>query len=237
VWETTLDGRKLTFHLSGINNQNFLMTDEETGSWWQQVSGKAILGPLKGRRLKRIRNDDVTYALWRREHPEGRILRPDPAFAGDYAPADWESEIAKLPVVTSAGPREPLPPRATILGLAVGEEARAYPRERVLKEGPINDRLGDRAILLAAAEDGKSIRAFGREVKRRNLEFFAAAGDGPWRLIDSGTGSRWDFSGLAVEGPLAGERLAPIQLLTDYWFDWKTYHPGTGVYAAGLPSR
>ena len=37
----------LTFHLVGINNQNFVMQDQETGTWWQQVSGEAILGPLK----------------------------------------------------------------------------------------------------------------------------------------------------------------------------------------------
>ena len=55
MWETTIDGRTLHFHLAGINNQNFIMRDEETGSWWQQVSGEAMLGPLKGRRLKPVR--------------------------------------------------------------------------------------------------------------------------------------------------------------------------------------
>jgi hypothetical protein len=40
-------GRRLTFHLAGINNQNFLMRDEETGSYCQKISGSAISGPLK----------------------------------------------------------------------------------------------------------------------------------------------------------------------------------------------
>ena len=31
-------GRRLTLHLAGINNQNFLMRDEETGTYWQQIS-------------------------------------------------------------------------------------------------------------------------------------------------------------------------------------------------------
>ena len=48
MWETTIDGRTLHFHLAGINNQNFIMRDEETGSWWQQVTGEAILGPAEG---------------------------------------------------------------------------------------------------------------------------------------------------------------------------------------------
>ena len=41
----------LHFYLAGINNQNFLMRDKETGTWWQQITGKAIYGPLKGASL------------------------------------------------------------------------------------------------------------------------------------------------------------------------------------------
>jgi hypothetical protein len=56
VWSSAIDGRVLTFRLVGINNQNFVMQDDQTGSWWQQVSGEAILGPLKGRRLTLVRS-------------------------------------------------------------------------------------------------------------------------------------------------------------------------------------
>ena len=46
-----MNGRVLHFYLAGINNQNFLMRDKETGTWWQQITGKAIYGPLKGASL------------------------------------------------------------------------------------------------------------------------------------------------------------------------------------------
>jgi len=42
VWSGEIDGLRLTFHLAGINNQNFLMRDEETGTYWQQISGYGI---------------------------------------------------------------------------------------------------------------------------------------------------------------------------------------------------
>jgi hypothetical protein len=32
VWTRQVDGITLTFRLAGINNQNFIMRDEETGS-------------------------------------------------------------------------------------------------------------------------------------------------------------------------------------------------------------
>jgi len=73
VWEATVDGRQLHFQLAGINNQNFIMRDEETGSWWQQVTGEAILGPLKGQRLTPVFHDELTFATWKRENLKGEF--------------------------------------------------------------------------------------------------------------------------------------------------------------------
>ena len=43
MWKAVAGGRALRFRLIGINNQNFVMEDEETGSWWQQITGAAWL--------------------------------------------------------------------------------------------------------------------------------------------------------------------------------------------------
>ena len=78
------------------------MRDEETGSWWQQVTGEAIQGPLKGQRLLPVFHDELTFGLWKREKPEGRVLRPNEqtAQAGKYVPANWEERMVKVPVAT-----------------------------------------------------------------------------------------------------------------------------------------
>ena len=102
MWETTVDGRVLHFHLAGINNQNFIMRDEETGTWWQQVTGKAIHGPLKGHQLKEVFHDEISFAIWKHEKPQGRVLRPNEQIAaGDkYETADWEKTVGRMRVVT-----------------------------------------------------------------------------------------------------------------------------------------
>jgi len=93
-----LDGQRLTFRLSGINNQNFVMRDEQTGTWWQQVSGLAIQGPLKGKRLTLIPHDELMFATWKTEEPGGRVLKTDPKIVKeeDYEPADWEKMARRL---------------------------------------------------------------------------------------------------------------------------------------------
>jgi len=233
VWEAAVDGRTLHFHLAGINNQNFIMRDEETGSWWQQVSGEAILGPLKGKRLTPVAQDEISFALWKREQPNGRVLRPDPRVeaAHRYAPADWEAGIAKLPVATRIGDKR-LDLRELIVGITVNGRAKAYRMSDVKQQTPIIDTVGGLPIVIVAAADGNSVRAFSRVVDGKPVDLFAKPGSND--LVDSATGSEWDFSGRAIRGPLAGHQLTQIPMLRDYWFDWRAYHPDTTIFRAGL---
>lgn len=233
MWRAEIEGRKLRFHLTGINNQNFLMQDEQTGSWWQQVTGEAIFGPLKGRRLDLVFHDEVTFGVWRREHPDTRVLRPDDSAPWHEFSKDWEVDTAKLPVVTPARPGSPLPPRELVAGVRVGEIARAYPWAVLKRHSPVLDTLAGKPIVLLVGEDGRSVRAFERVIDGRELQLFARP-DSPASLVDAETGSAWNFQGEAVSGPLAGKKMAPVYVLLDYWFDWQAYHPATSVYRGGL---
>jgi len=234
VWESSVDGRVLHFRLWGINNQNFIMRDEETGSWWQQVSGECIFGELKGRKLKLFDHDELTYATWQREGAGGRVLRPDPKHlaANHYESADWEQQMQRVPVATTlADPNEKLPARTLVVGVEAGGKSKAYPVDALAGQNPVLDRVGDAPVLVLLAEDGKSVRVFDRQLDGRTLEFFQRPDSR--ELIDAETGSVWDFTGTATSGALAGKRLARFQPVKDYWFDWRKYHPDTGVYLLG----
>lgn len=233
MWESEVDGKKLTFHLAGINNQNFIMRDEETGTWWQQVSGEAIHGPLKGKTLTPVYNDELTFALWKQENRQGRVLKPDDRVKQKYEPADWEQRYAKLRVVTPVEPNDKLPPRTLVAGLALDGRAVAYPLPALEKQRLILDNIGVAPVFIALGDDNKSVRAFERTVDGRPLEFFVKADAKPIQFTDAETATTWDFTGKAVSGPLAGKQLKKIMALKDYWFDWKIYHPDTKVYTLG----
>ena len=233
MWETTVDGRVLHFHLAGINNQNFIMKDEETGSWWQQVTGEAIFGPLKGKHLKSVFLDELTFATWKREEPQGRVLRPDVRITanGKYAPPDWEDRMLRVPVATQRS-ASALDKRELVVGITVNDASSAYPVTALQKQNPIIDKLGGIPLVIVMGEDGKSIRAFERKVEGQEREFFLKPNSSPLRLIDD-KGTEWDFTGTALNGMLAGKQLTRIAVLKDYWFDWKTYNPKTVVYTLG----
>ena len=238
MWETTVDGRVLHFHLAGINNQNFIMRDEETGSWWQQVSGKAIHGPLKGHQLKGVFHDEISFVIWKQEQPQGRVLKPDEriAAAGNkYVPADWEKVVGRMRVVAGTDSVQRLEPRTLVVGITTAGKSVAYPLSALQKQSPIIDMVGSVPILLVLGEDNRSVRAFERTVDGRKLEFFQATQRGPAGLqfIDIESASFWNFEGKAIAGPLAGRQLKKLFVLEDYWFDWHLYHPDTAIYNIG----
>ena len=204
------------------------MRDEETGSWWQQISGEAIQGKLKGQKLENVAMDEVSFGVFRKENPNGRVLRPD---NDKVESADWESEVAKMPVKIDGKLDNALEPRTLVVGVEIGGKTKAYPFSALEKQSPILDSVGGKGIVIFLAEDKKSVRAFERNLDGKVLEFLQKPDTK--EIVDAETGSVWDFSGKAISGELSGKQLVKITILKDYWFDWKTYHPDTQLYALG----
>ena len=252
MWRRETNGLVLTFHLAGINNQNFLMRDDQTGSYWQQITGAAILGPLKGRRLTLVPSDELSFALWSDEEPGGTVLKDVAKYASDYAPKDWEKEMQKEPTVLSfADPARGLKPRSLMLGIQAFGASRAFLYDEVVREKLVLDNVGTQPVLLLVGPDQRSVRAFCDHIPGTPgaPEFYRTLDNKPsqpgkaaWAawlrqaamaplMMDEATQSQWNFEGCAVSGKAKGVCLKEVQVLKDYWFDWRNYHPHTTVYA------
>jgi hypothetical protein len=238
----------LTFHLAGINNQNFLMRDDQTGSYWQQITGEAVSGPLRGRRLTLVASDELSFGLWAAEEPGGTVLKSVPKYASDYEKKDWEVKMKKERTVLSfADPARGLEPRTLLLGIQALGASRAFPYDAVIQEKLVLDRVGAEPVLLVVGPDGESVRVFrdripgidGHPSFYRMLDdkqshphdagWLKQASAAPL-LMDEATGSEWNFQGCAVSGKASGLCLESVAAVKDYWFDWRNYNPKTTVY-------
>jgi hypothetical protein len=174
VWTRTVNGRVLHFYLAGINNQNFLMRDKETGTWWQQITGKAISGPLQGASLELVLSDELTFGEWKSEVSDApvvaEVLKEVPKYAKEYD-SNWEPGVAKLPVVISF-PGTELKSRDVVVGLEIDGPGRAYPWDALVKESPVVDRVHGTPLLVAVGPDGKSFRVFISRIDGKDAEFF-----------------------------------------------------------------
>jgi Protein of unknown function (DUF3179) len=229
VWSRVIDDKILHFRLAGINNGNALLRDEETGSIWQQSTGEAIFGPFKGRQLEMVPSDELTFALWRKEQPEGQVLKPDAPYVAEYDPKDWERHVAATRTVVDTS-KSGIGPHQLMIGVTVAGQSKAYPIESILAAKLIQDRVEGFPVLVVVGPDGASIRAFEASMASNNLNLTFAGAEGETVMRDAQTGSGWNFQGCAVDGKLAGQCLKKIDAHKDYWFDWMNHHPESGVY-------
>jgi hypothetical protein len=243
VWRRDVNGRVLTFRLGGIDNQNALLRDEETGSFWQQSTGIALSGPLAGTQLQLVPADELTFAAWRKESPRGTIMAPVARYESEYETRDWDQRIGRYPTVVDTS-KTGIAPRELMLGVVVGRASRAYPLQRVLEQHLVSDSVGGQPVVLVVGPDGKSVRCFSQAMPRLAIvpvfyrkpdpapqEAASAASGSAALFVESATGSEWDFRGCAVSGPSTGVCLKPIPLTKSFWFNWHLDHPRTTVYA------
>jgi len=53
-----------------------LYYDRETETFWEQMTGKAVVGPQTGKRLEWIPSVVTTWKKWREAHPATTVLKP-----------------------------------------------------------------------------------------------------------------------------------------------------------------
>ena len=226
VWSRTLNGRTLHFRLAGINNGNALLRDEETGSIWQQSTGESIFGTFRGRHLELVSSNELSFAAWRAENPNGQVLRPDPSTADLYDSADWEQHVARTHVVVDTS-ASGIDPHELMFALDLNNHPRVYPIRTLLSAGLIQDKIAGDGILLVLGADNASIRAF----DPGPLTFVRNPTSGDTALMtDSDSGSVWNFSGCAVSGKFTGHCLPVLDGHKTFWFDWLNHHRDTTVY-------
>jgi hypothetical protein len=75
VFDRRVDGQVLDFGTTGkLRNSDLVMYDRQTESWWQQFSGKAIVGKMTGKTLKMLPSRQESFARFRARAPNGKVL-------------------------------------------------------------------------------------------------------------------------------------------------------------------
>lgn len=65
IFDRSVDGKLLTFH-----DQDGQLTDHETGTRWDRVTGVALAGPLQSQRLSLLPGTVSLYEAWTLFHPD-----------------------------------------------------------------------------------------------------------------------------------------------------------------------
>jgi hypothetical protein len=215
---------------------NEVQKDFQTGSSWQQATGEAIDGPLKGTRLKLYPVVRTTWAEWRKRYPSTMVLKPLPGYV-DRMPSIGQRIKDATRVATATAPKgaltldDRLPARETVAGLEIGGDTIAFPFSELRIARVVNERVGGQPVLIVHQPASDTTTAFDARAKGKVLRF-QAANDEASSLIDLDTRSTWNAYGLCLDGPLKGTQLKQVILVPQFWFAWSQFRPRTRIFSA-----
>jgi hypothetical protein len=205
------------------------MYDRETDSLWSQFLGEAVDGPKLGTKLEFVPSRIVTWGAWKEEHPDTLFLdtggpgRPHDFYDDYYLDPDMVGTSGETNIDNRLGTKE------IVLGVVVGEEARAYSFGDLIRTRVINDVLGGSDVVAVHDQRSNLVAVFDRTVAGRELTF--AQADEPLRMIDAETKSVWNkLDGRAISGPMVAEQLAMLPSFELFWFAWTDFYPDTSIY-------
>lgn len=240
-----VDGQTTTFGTTGrLRYSNLIMYDRLTETWWQQASGKAIVGKMTGSQLEFLPASIISWEQFKQSHPDASVLSRETGYSRNYGVNPYVGyDNINRPPFLYFGPSTPdqLAPTARVLTVDLNGEAVAYPYDVMAEVNVVNDTVGGQDIVVlwqpgvasaldtnrtATGRDVGTVVIFSRELNGETLDFVFEGG----QIQDQNTGSVWNVLGEAVSGKLAGERLVPVVAINHFWFSWAAFKPETRVY-------
>ena len=240
TFDRRVNGEVFTFGTSGnLRNSDLIMWDRQTQSWWQQITGEAIVGELTGTKLKFMSSPIVSWASFEEAFPEGQVLSRDTGFNRNYDRPSYTGydSIGSTPFLFSGKIDDRLEAVERVVALSVGDTHVAYPFMFLEANPVINDNVNGKDIVVFRAagtlsvfrqyEGGKravgSTAVYDPVVDGQKLTFAEKGGI----VVDEETGSTWNMFGRAVTGPSEGAQLASVVHANHFWFAWAAFHPDT----------
>jgi len=151
VFDRRLGGRVLDFGTTGnLRNSDLVMWDRQTESWWQQITGEAIVGELTGSRLTFIPVQLVSWGDFRDAYPDGLLLTRETGSLRDYdrPPYDGYDLLDSRPFLFRGAIDQRLGAVERVLTLDIGGEAVAYPFSVLAEHPVVNDTVGDQPVVV-----------------------------------------------------------------------------------------
>lgn len=222
VYLPFVNGKFEQFRLVGMDHFNAMFEDQTTGSWWQQATGEAITGKLKGLNLPSVSSEQMSLSAWLQIHPNSLVMQPDPEFKEQYAGLkNYDSGKGKSNLTT----RDSLSwkPKSWVIGILMGKTAKAYDWNQLVKQQIIYDTVEKSNIIVVLENDKKSFHSFKSESPFGSLKLVLKNN----QLVDSQSDAVWGMDGKCIAGKYQGSSLPKIEAYQEFWHSWQTFQPNT----------
>jgi hypothetical protein len=153
---------------------------------------------------------------WIELYPHTLILQPDEKFQAEYDEMETY-EKGRLTGKLTRRDTASWQPKSWVVGVAVGEESKAYDWNQLQKERLIHDQIGSRPVLVVLSQDSSSFSV----LERINpAQRFSLRNDTLMSQND-----RYTLLGLSQNEN--SPDLKKLNAYQEYWHSWQTFHPMT----------
>jgi len=165
VFDPVIQGERVEFGTSGkLWQSNLVMYDRQTESLWSQILGEAIVGEMTGTRLTVLPSDQIRYGNWRALHPQGNVLSRDTGavrFYGSDPYGDYYTDNSQVRFGVKGGDNR-LENKDFVLGVVVGDKAKAYWPPAIKEKGEVVDKFAGKTIVARYESNIDAVRLFER---------------------------------------------------------------------------
>lgn len=233
-----IDGQEHTFGVSGkLWRNGLVMYDHQTETLWSGVTGEALKGKLKGKQLEILAaQPKVRWDRWKTAYPDSKVLT---LFGFQDFDEDNYADYHMGPmtgIVPVKNRDDRLHPKALVLAIRIGEQARAYPLAVFKETKVLTDRVAGRDLVVYRDPASEASAVFERTVEGQTLSF--KPGKTWTTLEDTATASTWNIvTGKAIAGPLKGQTLQRVPHYQIYWFGFADFFPQATLFTREAKSQ
>ncbi len=177
VYDRTLNGQELSFsNTSALLDNDMVMVDRETGSYWWQVAGSAVVGELNEENLVVLPSQTTRLSSWVEQFPDTLIMeRPAGRSYDRNLFASYGEVLASgrtpFPVRTDVLGDDRLASEATVVYVSVDEETVAW---NPAPARSFSDEIAGVEVEVVTDGLGAVVTADGEPLPTRSSFWFAA---------------------------------------------------------------
>jgi hypothetical protein len=214
---------------SALFDNDLVMVDRQTGSYWFQVAGRSIVGSLTDTELTVLTSTTMTWSQWQELHPGTLVLTRDLSFNRDYSQDRFagyadrvDQGLIPFPVAEGVLEDTRLTPATRVVLVDGATDAVAVP---VTEERSVTtfDVDGQPVVVLSNTGAGA---AFSGLLDGALLELTPS----PAGFVDRATGIAFDLAGRDVGG--SDTRLVQVPSRSSFWFAVVAAFPDVTIASA-----
>ncbi len=215
-----------TFGVSGrLVNNNLIMYDRATETWWPQMLATSIPGPWNDdpqtRSLQEFRVIWTTWEQWVDKHPETRVLSRNTGYAknyqrdpyGSYNPRGGYYSPDAAPMFSPLSEDDRLQPKAVVIGARTTSGAVAFEKQTLREMKLVEGKIGSSPVIGTYDTDLDTGYVY-RNPDRKQFQYQNG------RVVDE-TGETHEPATLPLER---------IHAFDAMWFAWSGFYPDTTLY-------